>query len=57
MLRKENELDISSLVGLTPTEAQEIAELTAFLAGPRSTFCTGSDFTADGGLLAGLRLY
>jgi len=38
-------------------EAWEIAELTAFLAGPRSTFCTGSDFTADGGLLAGLRLY
>ena len=38
-------------------EAREIAELTAFLAGPRSTFCTGSDFTADGGLLAGLRLY
>jgi meso-butanediol dehydrogenase/(S,S)-butanediol dehydrogenase/diacetyl reductase len=38
-------------------EAWEIAELTAFLAGPRSTFCTGADFTADGGLLAGLRLY
>ncbi len=38
-------------------EAWEIAELAAFLAGPRSTFCTGAEFTADGGLLAGLRLY
>jgi meso-butanediol dehydrogenase / (S,S)-butanediol dehydrogenase / diacetyl reductase len=38
-------------------EAWEIAELAAFLAGPRSSFCTGADFTADGGLLAGLRLY
>jgi NAD(P)-dependent dehydrogenase (short-subunit alcohol dehydrogenase family) len=37
-------------------EAWEIAELAAFLAGPRSTFCNGADFTADGGLLAGLRL-
>jgi meso-butanediol dehydrogenase/(S,S)-butanediol dehydrogenase/diacetyl reductase len=38
-------------------DAWEIAELTAFLAGPRSAFCTGSEFTADGGLLAGLRIY
>ena len=38
-------------------EAWEIAELAAFLAGPRSTFCTGGEFRADGGLLAGLRLY
>ena len=28
-----------------------------FLAGPRSGFCTGSQFTADGGLLAGIRLF
>jgi meso-butanediol dehydrogenase/(S,S)-butanediol dehydrogenase/diacetyl reductase len=38
-------------------EAWEIAELAAFLVGPRSSFCTGSDFVADGGLLADLRLY
>lgn len=34
----------------------EIAELAAFLASERSGFCTGSDFVADGGLLAGLGL-
>jgi meso-butanediol dehydrogenase/(S,S)-butanediol dehydrogenase/diacetyl reductase len=38
-------------------EAWEIAELAAFLASPRSGFCTGSQFTADGGLTAGLRIY
>ncbi|BCP55482.1 oxidoreductase [Kaistia sp. 32K] len=37
-------------------EASEIAELAAFLASPRSGFCTGSEFTADGGLLASLRI-
>lgn len=37
--------------------AWEIAELAAFLASPRSGFCTGSQFTADGGLLAGLRIF
>ncbi len=33
---------------------EEIAELAAFLASERGGFCTGSDFVADGGLLAGL---
>ncbi|MGC2635634.1 MAG: SDR family oxidoreductase [Acidobacteriaceae bacterium] len=33
---------------------EEIAELAAFLASERAGFCTGSDFLADGGLLAGL---
>lgn len=37
-------------------QAWEIAELAAFLASPRSGFCTGSQFTADGGLLASLRI-
>ena len=37
-------------------QASEIAELAAFLASPRSGFCTGAQFTADGGLLAGLRI-
>ncbi len=35
-------------------EAEEIAEMIAFLAGPRSAFCTGSDYVVDGGLLAGI---
>lgn len=34
--------------------AEEIAELAAFLASERGGFCTGSDFVADGGLLAGI---
>lgn len=38
-------------------EAWEVAELVAFLAGPRSSFCTGGDYLVDGGLLASLRLY
>lgn len=33
---------------------EEIAELAAFLASDRGGFCTGSDFVADGGLLAGI---
>lgn len=35
-------------------EPEEIAELAAFLASDRGGFCTGSDFVADGGLLAGI---
>jgi meso-butanediol dehydrogenase / (S,S)-butanediol dehydrogenase / diacetyl reductase len=31
--------------------------LAAFLASPRSGFCTGAQFTADSGLLAGLRIF
>lgn len=37
-------------------EAGELAELIAFLAGPRSSFCNGAEFTADGGLTAALRI-
>lgn len=33
---------------------EEVADLVAFLAGPRSGFCTGSDFGIDGGLRAQL---
>jgi len=32
----------------------EVAELAAFLASDRSSFCTGGDFLIDGGLLAGI---
>lgn len=34
-------------------EPEEVAELVAFLASPRSGFCTGSDYKIDGGLTAG----
>lgn len=33
---------------------EEIAEVAAFLASEKAAFCTGSDFVADGGLLAAL---
>jgi NAD(P)-dependent dehydrogenase (short-subunit alcohol dehydrogenase family) len=33
---------------------EEVAELAAFLASPRASFCTGGDHRIDGGLLAGL---
>lgn len=33
---------------------EEVAELAAFLASDRSSFCTGGDYLVDGGLLAGL---
>ena len=32
----------------------EVAEVVAFLAGPRASFVTGGDYTVDGGLLAAL---
>jgi NAD(P)-dependent dehydrogenase (short-subunit alcohol dehydrogenase family) len=31
---------------------EEVAELVAFLAGPRSSFITGAEHRVDGGLLA-----
>jgi NAD(P)-dependent dehydrogenase (short-subunit alcohol dehydrogenase family) len=33
---------------------EEVAELAAFLASDKSSFCTGGDYLVDGGLLAGL---
>jgi meso-butanediol dehydrogenase/(S,S)-butanediol dehydrogenase/diacetyl reductase len=33
---------------------EEIAELIAFLAGSRGSYCNGADFAVDGGLLAAL---
>ena len=35
-------------------EAEEVAEMIAFLAGPRGSFCTGGDYLVDGGLIAGI---
>ena len=31
---------------------EEVAELIAFLAGPRASFCTGGEYKVDGGLMA-----
>jgi NAD(P)-dependent dehydrogenase (short-subunit alcohol dehydrogenase family) len=33
---------------------EEVAELAAFLASDRSSFCTGGDYLVDGGLTAGI---
>ena len=35
-------------------EPEEVAELIAFLVGPRAAFCTGGDYRIDGGLTAGI---
>ena len=35
-------------------EAEEVAEMVAFLASPRAAFCTGGDYLVDGGLRAGI---
>ncbi|MGH2828934.1 MAG: SDR family oxidoreductase [Actinomycetota bacterium] len=35
-----------------PARAEEIGEVIAFLAGPRSSFVTGAALLADGGLLS-----
>ena len=34
--------------------AEEVAEMVLFLAGPRSSFCTGAAYLVDGGMLAAL---
>lgn len=34
--------------------AEEVAEMAAFLASERSSFCTGGDYKVDGGLMAGV---
>ncbi|TGV64868.1 SDR family oxidoreductase, partial [Mesorhizobium sp. M00.F.Ca.ET.149.01.1.1] len=35
-------------------EPEEVAELIAFLCSSKASFCTGSDYRIDGGLLAGI---
>ncbi len=35
-------------------EPEEVAEMVAFLAGSRGSFCTGGDYRVDGGLTAGI---
>ena len=43
---------------LTPlgriAEPDEVAEVVAFLASDRSSYCTGSDFMVDGGITSGV---
>ncbi|HEX8801654.1 MAG TPA: SDR family oxidoreductase [Terriglobales bacterium] len=34
--------------------SEEVAELAAFLASDKASFCTGADYKVDGGLLAGI---
>jgi NAD(P)-dependent dehydrogenase (short-subunit alcohol dehydrogenase family) len=34
--------------------AEEVAELIAFLAGPRASFITGAEIKIDGGMMAAL---
>lgn len=36
-----------------PGQPAEVAQLVAFLASERASYCTGAEFVADGGLLAG----
>lgn len=36
-----------------PGQPEEVAQLVAFLASERASYCTGAEFVADGGLLAG----
>ncbi len=33
---------------------EEVAEMAAFLASDKASFCTGGDYLIDGGLLAGI---
>lgn len=36
-----------------PGQPEEVAQLVAFLASERASYCTGAEYVADGGLLAG----
>jgi 3alpha(or 20beta)-hydroxysteroid dehydrogenase len=38
------------------SQPEEIAKLVAFLASEDASYCTGSEFTADGGMLAGISI-
>jgi 3alpha(or 20beta)-hydroxysteroid dehydrogenase len=54
MANPEVQLQVSKLPAQRVGAPREIAQLVCFLASDESSYSTGSDFVADGGLLTGV---